>query len=89
VRCLPDHIPDSITVSVAHMGINDVLRLSELTAPEGVEILGDRDAAIASVRPPVVVEEEAAAPAEGEAAEPEVIRKEEEKEPEGEEEKKE
>lgn len=86
VRCLPGNIPDAIKVSVSALEIGDSIAVSEITAPEGVEILTDPEAILVAIRPPLKVEEEEAAPAEeGEAAagdEPEVIgRKKEDEEP--------
>lgn len=74
VSCLPGNIPESITVEVKAMGIGDVLRIQDLVAPEGVEILGDPEQPVASVSAPAG-EEETAADEEAEpgAAEPEII----------------
>lgn len=76
IRCLPTDMPGQIEVDVSALNINDSLRVSEVTAPEGVEILDDPEAHIAGVMAPkLVVEEEvvegeegAEGAAEGEAA---------------------
>ncbi len=52
VRCLPQHLPEYITVDVSNLGLGDVLHLSDLTLPEGVElveILHGHDLPVASV----------------------------------------
>jgi large subunit ribosomal protein L25 len=49
VRALPDALPDAIELDVAQLGPGDALHLVDLHAPEGVEILGDPDAVVASV----------------------------------------
>lgn len=75
VRCLPGQIPDSFKVDVSNLGIGDAFHVSDLVAPEGVVILGDKSAAIAIVAAPAVeaapptAEELLAAP-----TEPELIR---------------
>jgi large subunit ribosomal protein L25 len=79
IRCLPTAIPAAIDVDVSALGIGDSIHVRDLKV-EGVEVLSDGDATIATVVPPTVVEEkpaeEAAAAATGEAAaEPEVIAK--------------
>lgn len=75
VRCLPGRIPDSFKVDVSNLGIGDALHISDLVAPEGVTILGDKTAPIAIVAAPAV---EVAAPTAEELlaapTEPELIR---------------
>jgi large subunit ribosomal protein L25 len=85
VRCLPAHIPDNITVDVTELALDQMIRLGEVKAPEGVKILGNEENVVVAVRPPeIVVEAPAAAEAAPGAAEPEVIgRKPEEEEEEG------
>ena len=76
VRCLPTAIPASIGVDVSHLNIGDSVHVRDLVVPD-VEILNDRDATVATVVPPTVMEEkpaEEAAVAEA-PAEPEVIAK--------------
>ena len=90
IRVDPSAIPDHIEVDVTGVQIGHSIHVSELTLPEGVEVLNDPEAPVCVVAAPrAVVEETAAAaePAEGEA-EPEVIgRGKEESEDEAEEEK--
>jgi large subunit ribosomal protein L25 len=86
VECLVTAIPDDIRVPVAHLHVNDVLRVADLQLPEGIKALDDPDMVVASVT--LVAEEVVAAPAEGAAAaaEPEVIGAKPEEEAEGQEE---
>jgi large subunit ribosomal protein L25 len=78
IRCIPSKIPEALELDISAMGIGDVASVSQLQAPEGVEILSDLAGAIASVVPPTVHKVEAEEVAEEvevveEAAEPEVI----------------
>ena len=78
VEALPLEVPEHIDLDVSGMEIGGTLRLAELTAPEGVTILGDEDAVVATITAPTKevepepTEEELAAleaeGAEGEAA---------------------
>ena len=75
IRCQPRDIPEHLDVDVTNLGVHDVLHVSDIPLPEGVEILEDADTVIATIG---VVKEEpvAVAPVEGEVpAEPEVIGK--------------
>jgi large subunit ribosomal protein L25 len=75
----PSNIPDHIEYDVTNMVIGDSVHISDLKAPEGVEVLDDPETSVAVVAAPRAVIEETAAvaePVEGEAgvaAEPEVI----------------
>jgi large subunit ribosomal protein L25 len=73
----PASIPDHIDVDVSGITIGHSLHVSDLTLPEGVRVLEDEEATIATVALPKVHTEEAPAAAATEAAvaEPEVIRK--------------
>jgi large subunit ribosomal protein L25 len=84
IRCEPRSIPDSIDVDVSNLDVHDVLHVSDLVVAEGIEILEDPEAVIATVG--IVKEEVVAAPViEGEEpAEPEVIGKGKKEEEEGE-----
>jgi large subunit ribosomal protein L25 len=76
VRCLPTAIPSSIEVDVSHLNIGDSVHVRDVSLPN-IEILTDRDATIATVVPPTVMEEKPAEEVVAEAAstEPEVIAK--------------
>jgi len=81
VTCLPKDLPEFIEVDVSGLELNQVLQLSDLKLPAGVEIvelLAGRDKPVASIHMPRVEEEEvpvvdeaaAAAAAAGTAAAP-------------------
>ena len=75
IRCEPRDIPEHFDVDVTNLAVHDVLHVSDIPVPAGVEILDEPDTVIATLG---VVKEEVveAAPVEGEApAEPEVIGK--------------
>ena len=61
VQCLPTEIPDYIEVDVSALGIHDAVHLSDLKAPEGVDLVIDTDEAVVTVLPPVVEEVKVAA----------------------------
>ncbi|MFA7521369.1 MAG: 50S ribosomal protein L25/general stress protein Ctc [Halothiobacillaceae bacterium] len=63
IESLPRHLPDHLTVDVIDLDLNETIRLSEVTLPEGVTIpeleLGEEyDVAIVAYHPPRVEEEE-------------------------------
>ena len=75
ITCLPKDLPESLTVDMSALHINESVHLSAIKLPEGVSITslahGGDDLAVAAITTIRVVEEEApvvAAPAEGEAA---------------------
>jgi large subunit ribosomal protein L25 len=74
VRCRPGIIPDFISVDVSNLGAHEVLHVADVKVDEGITILTDPEAAVATVS---VVREEPieAVAAEAEAVEPEVIGK--------------
>jgi len=73
VEALPMEVPDRLPLDVSALLIGDTLRVSDLTAPEGVTILDDGEAVLATVTPPTKVEEpEEVAEEEEELAEGEV-----------------
>ena len=78
IECLPGNIPEHLPLDVTELAIGDALRISDLNAPEGVEVVDDLEKVIVHVAHPAA--EEVAAPVEaeavaGEPAEPEVLRK--------------
>lgn len=90
IRCEPREIPEALEVDVTNLGVHEVLHVSDIPLPAGIEILEAPDTVIATVG---VIKEEPVevAPVEGEATtEPEVIGKgkKEDEEGSGEEEKK-
>ena len=72
IEAMPQDIPGSIDVEVAHLDIGDQFRLDEITLPSGVTATIEPDALIAQVVAPRVVEEVAEV-AEGEGEEGEVV----------------
>jgi large subunit ribosomal protein L25 len=75
IRCQPRNIPDAINVDVSHLGVHDVLHVSDIPADENIEILDAPETVIATVG--IVREEPVETPAtvEEAPAEPEVIAK--------------
>lgn len=70
VRAAANNIPNEILIDISHMGMDDVIRLSDITLPKGVVALADPELVIVTVlttkaEAEVVV---VAAPVEGEAA---------------------
>ncbi len=68
VACLPKTIPDKIEIDVTDLGLGDVLKVRDLTPPEGVRYLDNPDEPIVTILAPeaeeVETEEEAAPEAE-------------------------
>lgn len=58
VRCLPAEIPLRVEFDVSELEIHDVVKVSELTLPEGVEVLMEADRKLLVVAPPRVILEE-------------------------------
>lgn len=74
VECLPGDIPGAFDVDLSSLvSIDDMIRVSDLTAAKGVTIQHDADEVVVSLAPPRVQEEEVVV--EAEVAAPEVIRK--------------
>jgi large subunit ribosomal protein L25 len=79
IECLPDEIPESLTVDVSALMIGQNVRASEIQLPAGVKLVSASDQVLAHVvamraeeAPAATAEAGAAAPA---PAEPEVIKK--------------
>jgi large subunit ribosomal protein L25 len=49
IECLATNIPDSIEVNIANLKINESLHVRDIKAPEGVRILTDGDATVATI----------------------------------------
>jgi len=60
IECLPKDLPDAIHADVSHLGLNEVLHLSEVVFPSTVKVLEDLNRTVASVKTikEEVVEEE-------------------------------
>ena len=77
VRCLPKDLPEQINVDVSNLKVGETLHIGEITAPDGVELLGDKKIPVLAVAAPVAeaAAETAATPGAGEAAkQPEMIK---------------
>ena len=74
ISCLPKNLPEFIQVDLENVQLNEILHLSDLVPPAGVELLGQSEQAIISVHlargEKELAEEEEAVEAES-AAEPE------------------
>jgi large subunit ribosomal protein L25 len=66
VRALPKDLPEQVIIDVTALELNKTIHIGEVKAPEGVEILGDKNIPVVSVAVPRAEEE--AAPAEAAAA---------------------
>lgn len=76
IECLPTNIPAHLAVDVTELGIGDAIRISELPAIEGVQIVDNPEKVVLHVTHPTREEEPAAVAAEGaEPTEPEVLKK--------------
>ena len=64
VSCLPLNVPERIDADVSRLIIGDMLRVADLTVPEGVTILTDPDEAVLGVVVPQVLKVEEEVPAE-------------------------
>lgn len=53
LRCLPTQVPEVIEADVTALGIGDSLRVADLTAPEGAEILNDPELPVVTVATPI------------------------------------
>src|SRR5574341_818976 len=53
IECLPNQIPDFIEVDISNLKVNESLHVRDITAPEGVKILSDADATVATIQPPI------------------------------------
>ena len=74
VECLPKDLPEKIEIDVTEMEVGDSIHAKDVVLPNGVKIMGNPDASIASVHVPKVaaveekVEEAVAVEGEGEEA---------------------
>ncbi|MEO7367907.1 MAG: 50S ribosomal protein L25, partial [Gemmatimonadaceae bacterium] len=70
----PANIPNHIEVDVTKMVIGSSLHVSDITLPDGVEVVAEEDASVAVVSAPRAAVEAAATEEAVAGAEPEVIR---------------
>lgn len=69
IECLPQNLPELITVDVSGLNIGDALHIKDITLPEGVTAVADGEITVFIVSEPTVSEEPATT-----AAAPEVIK---------------
>ena len=72
IACLAGDIPEAIEIDITNLMLNEAIRLSDITLPEGAEIPGfdvENDQMIVSVNPPRAEEEEPEIIPEGEEGE--------------------
>jgi len=82
VECLPQKIPENIEVDISDLHIHQSIKVGDITPPEGVEIISEKDAVLVLIDLPrkeeEIVEEEKEEEIIAEEEEPEVITKEKE-----------
>ncbi|MFC1709467.1 50S ribosomal protein L25 [Candidatus Omnitrophota bacterium] len=78
VECLPTKIPEKIEFDVTNMNIGDATHVKDLTIPEGITVLTDKEAIVFTLAAPKKEEIVEEVPEGEAAAEPEVIKKEKE-----------
>ena len=72
IACLAGNIPEAVEIDITNLMLNEAIRLSDITLPEGAEIPGfdeENDQMIVSVNPPRAEEEEPEILPEGEEGE--------------------
>ena len=72
IACLAGNIPEAIEIDITNLMLNEAIRISDITLPEGAEIPGfdeENDQMIVSVNPPRAEEEEPEIVPEGEEGE--------------------
>lgn len=76
VEALPGDLPDAITFDASHLEVAATVTLAEITAPQGVKLIGDPETVVATITAPRLqvesdteIEAETAVVGEGEAAE--------------------
>jgi len=75
IECLPGDIPETIPVHVAELGLNDILRVSQVQAPDKIKILTEPEVVLVTVLPQRVEEAPVEAVPVEAGTEPEVIKK--------------
>jgi len=79
IEGLPTLIPERLEVDASDLDVGDSIHLSDVAVKEGLKILGDKDAVVVSVVPPIsegkLEEILTVAPPPGEMKEPELVKK--------------
>ncbi|MGQ9780607.1 MAG: 50S ribosomal protein L25 [Bacillota bacterium] len=78
ISCLPDAIPEAITVDITNLPVGESLHVRDLTPPAGVKILTPAEEVVVTIALPAGAEE--VTPTGSEAAEPELVTEKKEKE---------
>lgn len=52
LHCLPQYLPEAITVDVSNLGLNQPITLSKLKLPEGVSLAQGPDRVVVTILPP-------------------------------------
>jgi large subunit ribosomal protein L25 len=58
VETLPGNIPQELELDVSRLGLNENLNLSDLSLPEGVDLISEPDEVAATVTPPTEITDE-------------------------------
>jgi large subunit ribosomal protein L25 len=74
IKCLPQDLPDKITIDVSALEIGDAIRVADLSLPN-VTVLTEADVTLVSVVPPSKVEEPTPVEAAPQVVEPELVGK--------------
>jgi large subunit ribosomal protein L25 len=53
IECTPDLIPDSISVDISALKVNESLHVRDIKVAEGIRILTDGDSTVATIQPPI------------------------------------
>lgn len=75
IECLPDDIPERITLDISGLSLGHALRVGDLPLGAKTKLLSDPNRVVAHVEAPKAEEEKPAEVAEAAPAEPELIRK--------------
>lgn len=73
IECLPKDLPEVIKADVSALAVNEAFRIDQIVLPEGIKVIGDPEATVASVKyvkeePAPAADDTAAAPAADAAA---------------------
>ncbi len=73
VRALPKDLPEQILVDVSALEVGKTIHIGNISVPEGVELLGNKDTTVLACAAPLTAEAETPAVAEG-TKQPEMIK---------------
>ncbi|MBC8080564.1 MAG: 50S ribosomal protein L25 [Gorillibacterium sp.] len=52
IRCMPDNLPSLLTIDISGLNVGDNVLVSDLTIPEGVEVLTDPTSVVVTILTP-------------------------------------